>query len=97
MKKINLLSRAEMRKISGGTTCPPGQCWNYSADMCDRPENVGEICDNEVICTTYCRDANNNVLNPNQELVVPSCSVALDHCKLAYPTSVLTGCACTGA
>jgi len=96
MKKVNLLSRAEMKKIVGGTACLPGLCWNYNTDQCDRPENVGEICDNEVRCTTYCKDSNQNVLNPNQELIVPSCSVALDHCTQAYSGAVSAACSCHG-
>lgn len=58
MKKIRILSRAEMKHVQGGGSginCMPGYCYNPDTDFCEPCEDTGR-CKKDVTCYYYDRE-----------------------------------------
>lgn len=97
MKNLKPLSKAEMKKVTGGddyrcTTdndCIPTQFCCYSTLTCVNPsDDCPEI---PPQCYATCKDASGNPLGAVQ---VSSCASAMSACLAVYSNTASTACAC---
>ena len=97
MKNLKPLSKAEMKKVTGGTgslctvdtDCIPTEMCCSSTHTC--VVSLEDDCPGVPPCYAACKDASGNVLGTVQ---VSSCASAMSTCVAVYSSTVSTACNC---